>query len=87
MVTESRIGLIHLDMKANGQMIKQMDKESWSMPMEMFMRDHGLMIRLMVKGSILIQMELTMLEIGLMISKVELEWKVGLMVLSTKETI
>jgi len=87
MVTESRIGLIHLGMKANGQMIKQMDKESWSMQMAMFMRDHGLMTRLMVKGSILIQMELTMLEIGWMISKVELEWKVGLMVLSTRETI
>lgn len=87
MVTEFKIGLIHLGMKVNGQMIKQMVKESWSMQMAMFMRDNGLMIRLMVKGSILIQMEHTMLEIGWMINKVELEWKVGLMVPSTREII
>lgn len=44
---EPRCGQMVLNMKESGETTKQMEKESFGMLMEMFMKENGLMIKLM----------------------------------------
>lgn len=57
------------------------------MLMEMYMMEVGLMIKLKATELIYTWMELSMWVTGKMINSTEVEWKLGLMVQSTKESM
>ena len=53
MEEEFKYGLMVVDMKVNGKIIRQMDMEEWSMPKVIYLREIGAMIKQMDKAPIL----------------------------------
>lgn len=84
---EYRNGLMVQNTKATGAETKPMVGENLSILTEMFMKEIGIIIKQMVKGHLLIRMEQNIKASGKMTSKMGLELKLGLMVLSTLEII
>lgn len=80
-------GLMALNMKVIGVVIKLTVKENLFMQTEIFTKANGLMIKPMEKELILMQMVPIIMEIGLMINNMDLEWNLGQMALSMKEII
>jgi hypothetical protein len=64
MVMEFRFGLMGLDMKENGRIIEQREREDFYMLVVIVMKVSGKRIELMVKEYIIIQMEESMMAIG-----------------------
>ena len=87
METEIKFGLMAVNIKGNGNKIKQMEKEYYIIQMEIFTKDNGLMTKQMEKGLIRIQMGLNILVNGKMINNMVLEFNSGLMDKSMKEII
>jgi len=61
---EYRYGLMALNIKDIGKIIKQTEKENLSIQMEIFIKDYGLMIEQMAREYIFIMMALNTKEIG-----------------------
>ena len=53
MEEEFKYGLMVVDMKVNGKIIRQMDMEEWSMPKVIYLREIGAMTKQMDKAPIL----------------------------------
>ena len=87
MVLEPKFGQMELNMKVNGEIIKQMEKGNSGMPMEMFMKETGKTTRLTALAFIFMLTEPNMREIGRMIYKMDGVLKVGQMEAGTKEVI
>lgn len=79
MVLVNKNGLIFLCMRVNGSMIKPMDMDDWSIPMEIHILANGKMIKLMEKDNIDIRMAQSMLVNGLKICSMDLVNKIGRM--------
>lgn len=79
-----KYGLMVLDMKGNGIIIRQMDKENLYMLMEMFMMASGMMIKPLEVEHITIIMVLSIVDNGWMINSMDMEFKHGLMDQNTK---
>jgi len=60
----SKLGLMELNMKVVGEIIKQKDKENSYMLMEIYLKESGLMIKLMDMVFIFIKTELNMKATG-----------------------
>lgn len=86
MVSVVKCGLMVLDMKDTGWVIRRMDKVNLCTLTETFTKDNGLMIKHTVKEHILMQMELTITVIGSMTNNTALVWSHGLMVPNMKVT-
>ena len=84
---EFKSGLMDHVMKDSGVTIKLMELVNQFMQMVMFTTEIGSMTKLMAMVLILMQMVLTTKVIGLMISSTAMEWRLGLMELSMKESI
>jgi len=69
-----------------GLMIWQMVEEDYFMQMVMFIKGNGWMTKQMELGNIIMLMELNFQEIGLMMCRMEMEYKLGLMVPDTKDS-
>ena len=76
---------MELNMKVNGEIIRQMERGNSGTLMEMCMKEIGRMTRLTALAFIFMLMEPNMKEIGRMICKMDGELKVGQMVAGMKE--
>ncbi len=83
---EFKSGSITLNMRENGEMIKQMDEVDCIMLTEMSMTANGKMIKLMAKESILMLTEQFMMVNGLTTNSTDLELNHGQMVQGMRVT-